>query len=68
MKVGDRVRWHWGLGTASGTAAEAFGRRGSCKIKGSTIQRNGSAADPALLIRREDRDRALKLASEVERA
>ena len=68
MKVGDRVVWRWGSGTATGTVKESFERRVSRSLKGSRITRNGSPGDPALLIEQEDGDRVLKLASEVERA
>ena len=67
MKVGDRVRWHWGSGTATGTVRETFDRKVSRTLKGSEITRNGSPEDPALYIEQEDGDGVLKLASEVER-
>jgi hypothetical protein len=68
MKVGEKVRWHWGSGTATGTVKETFDRKVSRKLKGSEITRNGSPEDPALYIEQEDGDGVLKLASEVERA
>jgi hypothetical protein len=68
MKVGDKVCWHWGSGTATGTVRETFDRKVSRKLKGSEITRNGSPEDPALYIEQEDGDGVLKLASEVERA
>ena len=68
MKKGDRVRWHWGSGTAAGTISETFTERITRRIKGAEVTRNGSAEDPALLITQEDGDAVLKLASEVERA
>ncbi len=68
MKVGDKVRWHWGSGTATGTVQESFDRHVERKIKGSEITRNGSPENPALLIVQEDGDQVLKLTSEVERA
>ncbi|NAZ37405.1 DUF2945 domain-containing protein [Rubellimicrobium sp. CFH 75288] len=68
MRVGDRVRWNWGTGTAEGHVAERFERRVSRTLKGSRIVRNGSKDDPALLIEQEDGARVLKLSSEVERA
>jgi hypothetical protein len=56
MKVGDKVRWHWGSGTATGTVKETFDRHVERKIKGSEITRNGSPENPALLIEQEDGD------------
>ncbi|MBP1806430.1 DUF2945 domain-containing protein [Rubellimicrobium aerolatum] len=67
-KVGDRVRWHWGAGSATGTVKETFDRKVMRKLKGSEITRNGTPEDPALYIEQEDGDGVLKLASEVEKA
>ena len=66
MKVGDKVRWHWGSGTATGTVREVHDGKLTRKLKGSEITRNGTREDPALMIEQEDGDRVLKLASEVE--
>ena len=68
MKAGDKVRWHWGSGTATGTVREVHDKRVTRKLKGSEITRNGSPEDPAVVIEQEDGDRVLKLASEVEAA
>ena len=68
MKIGDKVRWHWGSGTAQGTVTETFAGPVTRRIKGSEITRNGSAEDHALLITQQDGETVLKLASEVERA
>jgi hypothetical protein len=68
MKAGDRVRWSWGNGTATGTVRERFERRVSRTIKGKRITRVGNADNPALLIEQADGDRVLKRQSEVERA
>lgn len=68
MKAGDKVQWHWGSGTATGTVRETFDRKLSRTLKGSEITRNGSPEDPALYIEQEDGDGVLKLASEVEKA
>ena len=67
-KVGDKVRWHWGSGTATGTVKESFDRKVTRTLKGSEITRDGSKDDPALYIEQEDGDGVLKLASEVEKA
>ena len=68
MKAGDKVQWHWGSGTATGTVRETFDRKVSRRLKGSEITRNGSPEDPALYIEQEDEDGVLKLASEAEKA
>lgn len=67
-QIGDRVRWHWGSGSATGTVKETFDRKVTRKLKGSEITRNGTPEDLALYIEQEDGDGVLKLASEVEKA
>lgn len=66
-RVGAKVSWSWGAGTAYGKVVERFERRVQRTLKGSRIVRNGRADDPALLIEQGDGARVLKLASEVER-
>ncbi len=61
----DPVSWHWGNGTASGTVKEIYTHKITRTLKGSEITRNGSDDNPALLIRQEDGEEVLKLASEV---
>ncbi len=68
MKVGDRVRWHWGSGTATGTVREVIAESVIRSLKGAEITRHGTSDNPALAIEQEDGDEVLKLASEVERA
>ena len=65
-RVGAKVSWSWGSGTAHGKVVERFERRVQRTLKGSQIVRNGRADDPALLIEQEDGARVLKLASEVD--
>lgn len=68
MKVGQKVRWHWGSGTATGTVRKVVHETVTHTIKGSEITRHGTKDNPALEIEQEDGDRVLKLASEVEAA
>lgn len=65
ISQGAKVKWEWGLGTATGTAQNAFVESVKRTLKGSEIARNGSDDDPALLIKQKDGDEALKLRSEV---
>lgn len=62
---GAAVRWKWSGGIAEGRIEQRFERRVQRTLKGSRIVRNGSARDPALLIRQEDGDQVLKLRSEL---
>ena len=68
MKVGQKVRWHWGSGTGTGTVRKVVPETVTHTIKGSEITRHGTRENPALEIEQEDGDRVLKLASEVEAA
>ncbi len=63
--AGDKVRWDWGGGTASGTVRKTYVRKVTRKLKGSAVTRNGSKDDPALYIEQADGDGVLKLSSEV---
>jgi hypothetical protein len=44
---------------------ESFARRVQRTLKGAKVVKNGSAENPALLIRQQDGDRVLKLRSEL---
>jgi hypothetical protein len=68
MKVGDKVRWHWGSGTATGTVKEVIPESVARSLKGAEITRHGTPENPALFIEQEDGDGVLKLASEMEPA
>jgi uncharacterized protein YggL (DUF469 family) len=65
FKKGDKVEWHWGQGTATGTVDERFDRRVQRTIKGSRIVKNGSKDNPAYLIEQEDGGKVLKKGSEL---
>ena len=64
---GEKVKWHWGSGTAEGKIADKFERRVQRTLKGSKIVRNGSKDNPAYLIEQDDGDKVLKLGSELEK-
>ena len=68
MRKGTSVSWKYGTGTASGKVESVHKEPITRTLKGSAITRNGSAADPALLIVQANGDRVLKLQSEVSRA
>lgn len=63
-KVGARVTWKWGSGTASGRIVERFERRVQRTIKGAKVVKNGTSEKPAFLIEQEDGGKVLKLGSE----
>lgn len=64
-KVGAKVEWSWGNGTAHGKVVEKFEKRVQRTIKGSKIVKNGSAENPAVLIEQDDGGKVLKLESEL---
>lgn len=66
-KIGTKVRWNWGQGTANGKISERFERKVTRTIKGSEVTRNASKSEPAYLIEQDDGDRVLKGHGEVEK-
>ena len=68
MRKGTQVTWKYGTGTATGKIESVHKESISRTLKGSEITRNGTAADPALLIVQENGDKVLKLQSEVSSA
>ena len=68
MRKGTQVTWKYGTGTATGKIESVHPEPVARTIKGAEIKRNGSAADPALVIVQANGDRVLKLRSEVKAA
>lgn len=66
MKIGDHVGWKWGNGIAVGVIEELQSERTVIESKGKRIVRNGSQADPAVIIRQDSGTRVLKLARELQ--
>ncbi len=66
IRVGSKVKWNWGKGTATGTVKDTFDRKITTEIKGSKITRNGEPGNKALFIQQENGNEVLKLESEVE--
>lgn len=67
-QTGQEVKWNWGNGTGQGEVSERFEREVERTLQGSKVKRDGSAKDPAYLIRQDDGDEVLKLGSELEKA
>lgn len=65
---GDKVKWSWGNGTATGKVEESFTSDVTRTIKGTEVTRNADKENPAYLIEQEDGDRVLKSSSEIEAA
>ncbi|GGZ07348.1 DUF2945 domain-containing protein [Novosphingobium colocasiae] len=68
LRVGSKVHWTWGTGTAAGRIVERFERRVSRTLKGKRIARNGTADNPAFLIEQDGGNRVLKRGSELQPA
>lgn len=66
ISVGDKVAWRWLSGIAQGTIIEIHRQRTEIVSKGKVITRNGTADDPALIIRHTSGTPVLKLAHEVQ--
>jgi hypothetical protein len=62
---GQAVVWTWGANTAEGKVEERFDRKVQRTIQGTKVVRNGSAKNPAYLIKQEDGGKVLKLGSEL---
>lgn len=67
-RVGTRVEWTWGKGTATGKITESFTEPVERTIKGTAVKRDADKDNPAYLIRQEDGDRVLKSHSELRKA
>lgn len=68
FRKGQTVSWSWGGGTATGKIKDRYERKVKRTIKGAEITRNGDADNPAYLIKQDDGDEVLKLASELKPA
>lgn len=65
-ETGKSVKWKWGEGWGRGEVKEVFTQDVTRTIKGTEVNRNASADDPAYLIEQDDGDRVLKGHSELE--
>ena len=63
---GDKAEWKWSNGTASGEVEKVSHEKTDIQSNGSTITRNGSKDDPAVVIKQNDGTKVIKLASELE--
>jgi len=64
IKKGDDVTWKYGKGKAEGTVSEVHEEDISRKVQGTVVKRKGSAEEPALVIK-QDEKKIVKSASEV---
>lgn len=62
---GSYVTWKWGQGKAKGKVVASYDHLVSREIKGTSVTRNGSADNPAYLIKQSDGAEVIKLHSEV---
>ncbi|MGI9155730.1 MAG: DUF2945 domain-containing protein [Marmoricola sp.] len=68
IRTGSKVSWSWGNGTGEGKVTELRHEKVERTLKGSTVTRNGTDDNPALVIEQDDGSVVLKLRSEVEPA
>lgn len=67
IRIGSKVSWKWGTGTAEGKVEETFTEEVTRTLKGTEVTRKGEPGNKALLISQEDGTMVLKLESEVEK-
>ena len=65
FRQGQKVKWHWGSGSAEGKITERFNRRVQRTIKGAKVVKNGTTDNPAYLIEQNDGEQVLKRGSEL---
>lgn len=68
IKKGSTVQWKWGKSKAEGKVTAESIKRVTRKIKGSTVTRNGTPANPVLEITQKNGSRVLKLQTEVKKS
>ena len=66
--VGDKVKWEWGNGTATGTIEKVYTQKITRKIKGNEVTRDADNDNPAYYIEQSDDGEVLKKHSEVQKA
>ena len=67
IKIGSKVEWKWGNGTATGKVEETYTSKTTKTIRGSEVTRNGESGNKALYIKQKDGDYVLKSENEVKR-
>lgn len=67
MKPGDDVAWKWGNGLAQGKVKSVHEEPTTIESKGKVIKRNGTADNPAIVIKHKSGNDILKLSSELQK-
>jgi len=67
MEIGSEVGWKWGNGLATGVVEEVHFERAEIESKSKIIVRNGTASDPAVVIRSSNGSLVVKLAHEIQK-
>ncbi|WP_031549690.1 DUF2945 domain-containing protein [Parvularcula oceani] len=65
---GDKVKWSWGNGTATGKVEKSYTEKVTRKIDGNEVTRNADDDDPAYYISQDDGGNVLKSHSELSKA
>ena len=65
---GDKVKWDWGNGSATGTVKQKYTQKRTLKIDGEEITRDASEDNPSYRIEQDDGDEVFKSGSELESA
>ena len=64
-EIGDIVFWRWGGGLAQGIVQDIIYDRAEIVSKGKYIARNGTKANPAVIMDHKSGNPVIKLASEL---
>ncbi len=67
FQPGDSVAWRWANGVAEGTVISVNSERTEIESKGKRIVRNGTAENPAVIIKHSSGTQVLKRASELQK-
>ncbi len=67
LKNGDFVAWKWGSSIAEGVVESIHSEPTSIVSKGKIIKRNGTAENPAVIIKHKSGNKVIKLMSELQK-
>jgi len=66
--TGDKVKWDWSGGSATGEIQKVYTQKRTLKIKGTEVTRDASDDCPSYRIEQSDGDEVFKSHSEVQKA
>lgn len=67
LQPGDTVAWRWANGIAEGSVISIHSERTEIESKGKHIVRNGTAENPAVIVKHSSGTQVIKRASELQK-